>query len=1257
VERARSIALELCDALTRAHHLQIIHRDLKPENVLLAADGTPKLSDFGVARLVSEANRITNTGTQVGTPFYMAPEAWEGSQLDAQADIWALGVVLFEMLTGQVPFGGDTLIAVMNKVLNAPLPDLCQLRSEVPPGLAQVVAGMLTRDKAQRYTTMRVVAADLERGEPVAPASAAASLSATHAATPVATQVAQSRRRAAWPIWAGVVGGFVVLAGLAVGAIFTVPRLLATLALAPTPAVAAAPQPTVEPAPGQETVTPQPTKAPEPTQGPAATPLAGSSAAAGADLTNGQWQRVAGGHLFPSATINTLAVDPRDSEHVLAGTYGSGIYLSSDGGQTWTPANTGLGAGLVASLAIDPQDPNIVYAGMAYQGGVYKSTDGGQTWQSVNTGIDLNNAWNWTGVVAVDANDPRRVYYTGAYNGLWLSTDAGASWTLQGPPKQDCVHITGLAIDPADPQHLYAASSGNAQPGCPSGIYDSADGGRTWQHLSADAMTGEPGANWTLAVDPADFKRLYAGGDTGTWKSTDGGQQWDRVSPKGCDYLALNPGDGAVYCTAGKELSVSRDSGQTWQSAPAVALGGSFERHPLAFAPSDPKTMYTGYDKLLRSADNGASWQTRGNFGVRRAQLTVDPHDGNRLYLISGERDQGGGSLYLSTDGGKSWQSKLTDVSTGRLAIDGPANVVYYASVASKDAKPFYRSLDNGTTWTGFGSGDLGKIWQLLPTPLNSTRLWAMPECGSAPLLSEDNGQTFKEVAGFPSSICMPILASSSKGERLYIATWGDFLRSVDNGQTWSKAMGPGGIVNTVVVDPLDPNVVYLGTTHLGVRKTTDGGDTWQPAGLPSAAVNEIAIDPQTPQTLYAASDEGAFISLDGGAQWQPLARGLGPNPIVYSIAVDPNDPHRVFAATADGVFQLNIAAAGHDVSPGAQARAFAEPILSAIAARPPDFADDFSMSTQSASQWSLQQAVVQSGTLWLQTVADSPKIHARDFALEFDARAHGDNRTNFTLQFHQTYHSESDESDYNLQLNPAQGRWTAQLGRGPYGKWTEFDSGQSNQIGLEKWMHLLLVARGEEYAIYLGGSPLTYFRDSTNQSPANKLVGDKRAMNIEIDNFKFWDLANVPGLAISPGALTTAAAATPGGFSRVEFNVAKGAECNPGSVPAGLVVFHYGVGGGSKDLATTLQAIGADTYGTIVANGQVVPPANTDQAGHPVDAHGRTLAPNKDEVGNFSFETFAAAQLQPGPYEMRAAWNRADGNSDPRSCTLTVRP
>ncbi len=166
IERANRIALELCDALIRSHHLNIIHRDLKPENVLLSEDGTPKLADFGVARL-SEGTRMTRSGTQVGTPYYMSPEAWEGKILDAQTDIWSLGVMLFEMLTGQVPFGGDTGAAVMNKVLTTQPPDLNKLRSEVPLALTQIIKRMLTRDKKRRYQTMREVAVDLERGRPL----------------------------------------------------------------------------------------------------------------------------------------------------------------------------------------------------------------------------------------------------------------------------------------------------------------------------------------------------------------------------------------------------------------------------------------------------------------------------------------------------------------------------------------------------------------------------------------------------------------------------------------------------------------------------------------------------------------------------------------------------------------------------------------------------------------------------------------------------------------------------------------------------------------------------------------------------------------------------------------------------------------------------------------------------------------------------------------------------------------------------------
>ncbi len=169
IERASRIALELCDALIRSHHLNIIHRDLKPENILLTKDGTPKLADFGVARL-NEGTRMTRSGTQVGTPYYMAPEAWEGKTLDTQADIWSLGVVIFEMLTGKVPFGGDTGAAVMNKVLTSTPPNIKSLRNEIPAGMVKIVSRMLTRDKKRRYQIMRQVGVDLHHSQQAATA-------------------------------------------------------------------------------------------------------------------------------------------------------------------------------------------------------------------------------------------------------------------------------------------------------------------------------------------------------------------------------------------------------------------------------------------------------------------------------------------------------------------------------------------------------------------------------------------------------------------------------------------------------------------------------------------------------------------------------------------------------------------------------------------------------------------------------------------------------------------------------------------------------------------------------------------------------------------------------------------------------------------------------------------------------------------------------------------------------------------------------
>ena len=162
VARALDIAVELADALGRAHHLGIVHRDVKPANVLVAEDGTPRLTDFGLARLHRQRLDLTPEGTLLGSPYYMSPEALRGEELDERSDIWSFGALLFEMVAGRPPFQGQQLAQIMMSILNDPVPLLAEVVSGVPQGLTALVHRMLTKERDARIFSMRLIAAGLE---------------------------------------------------------------------------------------------------------------------------------------------------------------------------------------------------------------------------------------------------------------------------------------------------------------------------------------------------------------------------------------------------------------------------------------------------------------------------------------------------------------------------------------------------------------------------------------------------------------------------------------------------------------------------------------------------------------------------------------------------------------------------------------------------------------------------------------------------------------------------------------------------------------------------------------------------------------------------------------------------------------------------------------------------------------------------------------------------------------------------------------
>lgn len=161
ISKILAISLELSDALARAHHLKIIHRDIKPANILLAEDGTPRLTDFGVARMIGTTEEITKDQI-VGTLHYVSPESLKGMQQDVHADIWAFGVLLFEMLTGRKPFEATSLAELITAILTQKVPDLEELRPDAPIALIDLVYRLLERDPQQRIHTARMIGAELE---------------------------------------------------------------------------------------------------------------------------------------------------------------------------------------------------------------------------------------------------------------------------------------------------------------------------------------------------------------------------------------------------------------------------------------------------------------------------------------------------------------------------------------------------------------------------------------------------------------------------------------------------------------------------------------------------------------------------------------------------------------------------------------------------------------------------------------------------------------------------------------------------------------------------------------------------------------------------------------------------------------------------------------------------------------------------------------------------------------------------------------
>lgn len=650
------------------------------------------------------------------------------------------------------------------------------------------------------------------------------------------------------------------------------------------------------------------------------------------------WEPVFDGN--GALSIGALAVDPGDANVLYVGTGeanpgggslaydGNGIWKTVDGGSSWT--HLGLEAtGSFGRLAVDPARPERVFAaamGRLFspnaERGLYRSLDAGDHWTNV---LFLDDS---TGCVdlAIDPSDPDRVFavtwertrrahtrdYGGPSSGIYRSTDGGDTWTrlaggLPEPPVE--VGRIGIAISASDPQVVVASYSDPA--GFAMGFYRSTDGGDTWTLLPRDPLDGDSSFAWWFGrvwVDPTDPLAVWVAG-LQLHRSDDGGGSWSVAGGMHVDHHAMcfDPADADVIWEGNDGgLYRSDDGGASWSHVTQVPDN---QLYTIEVHPDEPLETFGGMQDhgVARTSGTPGGWSVI--LGGDGQYTIVDPQATQVIYAETQY-----GVLRRSTNGGSSWSTATSGIASGDrknwqtpVVVD-PTGPGYPNTRLYYGANRLYRSTNAASTWTvvssdlsdgpgGSGGVTFGTITTVAVSPADSATIYAGTDDGNVWVTSN------------------------------YAASWQP-----------AGAGLPKRWVTRLVADPADPLVAYA--TFSGLRwneplshvfRTLDRGVSWDDISgdLPDVPVNDLAVDPANPAVLFVATDVGVFATASGGASWTPLGSGMPEGAVVTDLKrIETPGPFLYAATYGRSAYRVDLTAkvAGVAPAPGPGPRLAAGP-------------------------------------------------------------------------------------------------------------------------------------------------------------------------------------------------------------------------------------------------------------------------------------------------------------------------------------------
>jgi len=621
---------------------------------------------------------------------------------------------------------------------------------------------------------------------------------------------------------------------------------------------------------------------------------------------------------------------------------------------TWImsgPSNVG---GRVTDVAVHPDFPDIIYTGAAL-GGVLKSVDGGDTWTAVSDAVPSLSV----GDIEVDPNDVNTLYLgTGEANasgdsyagtGIYKTTDGGTTWNFIGLPESR--HIGRIMIDPSNNQRIFVAAMGTLFGTNPDrGVYRSTDAGATWERvLFVNDSTGAA----DLAINPQNPNIIFAsmwqrirnprwrnvgGVSSGIWRSTDGGDTWNRlagglpapsatvgriglvISPIDPNYVYASYSDHPGYLIG---FWRSTDGGSTWQSRLASPDPSYFSSFGWYFGriwahPTNRNTVYFGDISMWRSTDGAANWNDiSGSMHVDHHALYQSPQNPN--YMVNGND----GGIFISINGGGGWLK----------SYDLPITQFYAITIDSHTPNRLYGGTqDNSTPRT---LGGLPDDWDVIfygdgfytsVDFTNSNVIYAEAQYGYLGK-STNLGYGWDLILdGINSNErvnwCTPVVMSPQNNNVLYYGAQ-QVYKTTNGGNYWNSISpdltgGDGGgnlifgTVTTIGPSPINANVIWAGTDDSRVWVTSDGGSHWNlvSANLPERWCTRVTPDVFDQGTAYATFsgykiDElqpHIFKTTDYGNSWSDISGDLVNIPI-NDILPDPNHPNWLYAGTDFGVY------------------------------------------------------------------------------------------------------------------------------------------------------------------------------------------------------------------------------------------------------------------------------------------------------------------------------------------------------------------